>query len=148
MKFKKIQKSITISSAKSAVWNVLLKDNYTRIWYAEFCEGTHAITDWEEGSKAIFMDNSKQGIVGKVIAHKYGELLTLEYDGVVSNGVEDYESNGAQAVKGSGEKYELTGKDGSLVLNIECDMADQYFEMMSLAWDNALEKIKILSEKN
>ncbi len=146
MKFKKIQKLITIKSTKSAVWDVLLKDEYTRIWYAEFCEGTHAITDWKVGSKAIFLDNSKRGIVGKVIAHEYGELLTLRYDGVVSNGVEDYESNGAQAVKGSIEKYDLTGKDGSIVLNIECDMADQYFEMMSLAWDKALEKIKILSK--
>jgi hypothetical protein len=148
MKFRKIQKSITINSTKSSVWDVLLKDEYTRIWYAEFCEGTHALTDWKVGSKAIFMDNSKQGIVGQVIDHEYGKLLTLEYEGVVSNGLEDYESNGAQAVKGSIEKYELTGDDGSLILNIECDMADHYFEMMSLAWDKALEKIKILSENN
>jgi uncharacterized protein YndB with AHSA1/START domain len=146
MELQKIKKSIAINADKTKVWNVLTNDDLTRIWYAEFSEGTYAITDWQVGHKAKFMDGSQMGIVGTITANVYGELLELEYDGMIANGVEDYDSDGAKNVKGCIEKYQLTEKDGQVILCIECDMADEYFEMMSTAWDKALEVIKSLSE--
>jgi hypothetical protein len=146
MGLQKIKKSISIRADKAKVWDVLTKDEFTRIWYGEFCEGTHAITDWQVGHKAKFIDNTQNGIVGRVTANTPGELLVLEYDGMIYQGVEDYESDTAKAVKGSIEKYKLTGDNGNLMLYIECDMADEYCEMMSSAWDNALKKVKSLSE--
>ncbi|MBC7888409.1 MAG: SRPBCC domain-containing protein [Ferruginibacter sp.] len=147
MKHKTIKKSIEINAPKEKVWEVLLDDKFTRIWYAEFSEGSHAETDWKIGSKALFTDNSKTGIVGKIIENKPSELISIGYEGIVgADGIEDYESDKAMEVKGSYETYTLSQNDeGKTLLSISCDMAENYFDTMSLAWDKALLKIKTLS---
>ncbi len=65
-----IKKSITINAPREKVWEVLLQDKLTRLWYAEFSEGTKAETDWKEGSKVLFTDDTGSGMVGKVVAVK------------------------------------------------------------------------------
>ncbi|HXI00504.1 MAG TPA: SRPBCC domain-containing protein [Sphingobacteriaceae bacterium] len=142
----KIEKSIKIKAKKEAVWEVLLQDKYTRIWYSEFSPGSHAETDWQIGSKAVFKDDSKCGIVGMVVKNKPYEIIELEYDGIITDGIEDYDSEIAREVKGGLETYQLSEEEGVTQLSIACDMSEEYFEMMSKAWDNALAKIKELSE--
>jgi hypothetical protein len=100
------------------------------------------------GSKAMFTDNSGSGIVGRVVENKPNEVLSLEYEGEVVAGVEEYHSEIAKGVKGSRETYRLSEKGDITSLSIECDMAEQYFDYMSAAWDKALEKIKELASKN
>lgn len=145
MKRETIKKSITINAPKEKVWEVLINDEFTRIWYASFSEGTHAETDWQIGSKAVFTDNSKCGIVGRIIENKPNELISIEYMGVVMDGVEDYDSETANEVKGGVETYHLLENDGNTHLAISCDMGEKYFDTMSLEWDKALQKIKELS---
>jgi hypothetical protein len=142
-----IKKSIEINAPKQKVWQVLLEDSFTRKWYAAFSEGTYAVTDWKEGSKAIFKDDSDSGMVAKVIKNKPEELLFVEHQGVLTNGKEDYESDLAKSMQGGREIYYLSEKDGHAALTIECDMAAEYVESMSGAWDNALQTIKTLSEE-
>jgi uncharacterized protein YndB with AHSA1/START domain len=141
-----IKKTIDIQAPKEKVWHVLLDDKFSRIWYAAFSEGTYAETDWKTGSKVVFKDNSNSGLVGRVIANQPNEVLTVEYTGVLTNGVEDYESEQAKAMKGSQEKYRLTEKSGLTHLSIESDMDDEYFDSMSAAWDKALQKVQALAE--
>ena len=43
--------------------------------------------------------------------------------------------------------YRLSGENGKTLLSIESDMMEEYFDMMSEAWDRALEKIKAMAEK-
>jgi hypothetical protein len=50
-------------------------------------------------------------------------------------------------VKGGIERYVLTEKNGTTELAIACDMEANYYGPMALAWDQALEKIKSLSEE-
>lgn len=141
-----IKKSIKLNSPKENVWEVLLNDKFTRIWYAAFSKGSHAETDWEVGSKAVFTDDSKCGLIGRVVANKPCELLSIEYTGFLENGVEDYNSDVAKEVKGGLETYRLSEANGITCLSVECDMSENMFESMSLAWDNALLKIKGLTE--
>src|SRR5688572_25923110 len=100
MKKTTIRKSIEVNAPKEIVWEVLLDDKFTRTWYAEFSEGSHAETDWKVGSKAIFTDNSGCGLVGTIINNQPYEFLQVQYTGYMDNGVEDYASEIAQAVKG------------------------------------------------
>ena len=146
MKKQTIKKSIDIKAPKEKVWSILLEDKFTRIWYNEFCVGAHAETDWKIGSTALFKDESESGLAGKIIVNKPNEKISVEYEGLVIAGVEDYESEGAKNVKGGRETYILLEKDGSTDLSIECDMAPVYFESMSSAWEKALRKIKLMSE--
>lgn len=147
MKTETIKKTIDISAPREKVWDVLLQDKFTRIWYAEFSEGTYAETDWQVGSKAVFKDHTESGMVGKVITNQPNELLSVEYQGLVADGKEDYQSAEAQQVKGGRETYRLAEKNGVTQLSIEGDMSEAYFETMSLAWNKALQKIKELSER-
>ena len=142
-----IKKSMAINAPKEKVWKILLDADFTRIWYAEFGEGVYAVTDWKIGSKAVFTDKAGNGIAGMVIENKPHELIAVEYHGVVKDGVEDYESDVAQQVKGTIESYRLSEKNGRTQLSVKCDMGDEYFDMMSQAWDRAIQKIKTLAEK-
>ena len=141
-----IRKAIEINASTEKVWEVLIADSYNRIWFAEFSEGTFAETDWQVGSKAVFTDHSNTGIIGKIMVNEPRQALVVEYTGIVKDGTEDYESEGAQSVIGSYESYFLTDKNGSTHLAIEADMGPKYFDMMSNAWQRALEKIKELAE--
>jgi hypothetical protein len=62
------------------------------------------------------------------------------------DGVEDYDSDVAKDVQGGLETYRLSEKNGITRLSIECDMGEDFFEIMSQAWDRALQKIKQLTE--
>jgi uncharacterized protein YndB with AHSA1/START domain len=143
---KTIKKSINISAPKEKVWDILLNDKFNRIWYAEFSEGTHAETDWKVGSKVVFKDNRQSGMIGKIIENKPDEALSIEYQGILNAGSEDYESAGAKQMKGGRETYQLSEKEGITKVSIESGMTEEYFDSMSLAWDKALQKIKELSE--
>jgi len=148
METKIIKKSINLQAPKEKVWDVLINDKFTRIWYAEFSEGSHADTDWKVGSKVTFTDHSMSGIVGRVIANNPYEIISVEYEGLVKDGVEDYESKAAKNMKGGRETYRLSEMDGvtHLLVEGEGDMPSDFFESMSGLWDKALMKIKELSE--
>lgn len=144
---KTIRKSMAIHAPREKVWNVLQQDYYTRIWFAEFSAGTYAQTDWQLGSKAIFKDHSNSGIFGTIVVNRPFEVISIEYEGMIIAGKEDYESDYAKAVKGTRETYRLLEKEGVTQLSVECDMAEEYFDMMSAAWDKAIDKIKELAER-
>jgi uncharacterized protein YndB with AHSA1/START domain len=148
MKLETIKKSIEINASKEKVWDVLLNDKFTRIWYAAFSEGSHADTDWKVGSKALFTDNTRSGLVGKVLTNQPHEIISLEYEGLVNDGIEDYESDIAKFVKGGLETYRLSEKNGVTHVSISCDMGMDYFESMSEAWEKGLQKVKELAEAN
>jgi len=142
---KKIQKTIMIAAPKEKVWNVLVEDELNRLWFAEFSAGSHAITDWIEGHKVIFKDDSERGIIGKIAEKHPYEMLSIAYDGMFWDGKEDFDSEEAQKVKGTFEKYFLSETNGVTTLSIESDMPEEHFDMMSEAWDRALAKIETLS---
>lgn len=141
-----IKKTIDINAPKEKVWEVLLLDKYTLQWYEAFGPGSHAETDWQLGSKAIFKDSSKEGIIGTIVVNRPAEVISIEYQGVITKGQADYDSMFAQAVKGCRETYRLLDKDGRTQLSIDVDFGAEYCDMMSEAWENALQQIKKFSE--
>lgn len=147
MKMKAINKSIEINASKEKVWDVLIKDELLRVWYKEFMEGAYADTDWKEGSKVSFVDGNGMGMVGKVVTNDPYKTLSVELTGFLANGKEDYESEGAKAVKGSMETYRLSEKGDMVLLEIETGMGEDYYDQMSAAWDRALKVIKELAEE-
>ena len=142
---KTMQKSKEINAPKEKVWNVLLEDEYNRIWMAEFMEGSHAKTDWIVGHKVRFLDNNNNGLVGRIITKQPYDTIEMEYDGEVKNGEDDLDSEMAQQMKGSRENYYLSEHNGVTTLKVEVDMGDDWYQMMSDAWDKALDKIDELA---
>lgn len=144
---KTIKKSILIGASREKLWNVLTLDHYTSDWYSVFSPGSYALTDWKPGSKALFMDQSNNGMVAKVTESIPGKSLIVEYTGVVSDGKEDLDSAIAQQYKGGRETYRLTEENGATRLDISSDMEESMFDMMSGKWEKAFERLKELAEK-
>ncbi len=146
MATKQIQKSIDIGAPKEKVWEVLFGEKSNE-WLEVFSEGTHVETDWQEGSTVVFVDNSQTGLVGKIVANKPHQELTIEYTGEVIDGKEEYETEDAKSMLGAQEHYILTENNGITHLAISAAMDENFFDLMSASWDTALEKIKQSSEK-
>jgi uncharacterized protein YndB with AHSA1/START domain len=141
-----IKKSVEVHAPREKVWDVLLEDEFTRVWYAAFSPGTYAETDWKVGGKAVFRDDSGSGLVSKVMANERFELISVEHQGVIMNGTEDFESAEARQWKGCRETYRLSEKNGVTTLAIENEMPEEFRETFLASWDTALQKIKELAE--
>ncbi|EMG35896.1 Activator of Hsp90 ATPase like protein [Desulfocurvibacter africanus PCS] len=141
-----MKKTVTINAPRDKVWDVLLRDEYTRVWYAEFSEGTHAEGDWNVGGRIAFVDNSGMGLVGKLVAKKPPELLSIEHQAVIMNGKEDQSSPETMKWRGCKENYTLSQEDGKTTLTIEQELPEEYLDSVPKSWDNAVRKIKELSE--
>lgn len=142
-----IKKTVDIHAPASKVWDVLIQDKYNRIWYASFMEGSHAVTDWQQGSKVAFLDNDNNGIFGKIVELKPNEKLSLLYEGVVENGKETTTSDDAKDWIGATEVYSLSVKGGSTSMQVHLEGPVKYMDMFMPMWDKALQKIKALSEE-
>lgn len=142
-----IKKAVDIKASPMKVWNVLTEDGHVRKWYNEFSKGAYAETDWQEGSKVIFRDGSDWGMISEVKTSKPGKELDTEMIGVIEKGVEIYDGPKADEVRGGRETYVLTEENGITHLDIKADMSKEYYDMMSKAWDRALEVVKTLAEQ-
>jgi len=143
---KTIKKSILIDASKEKLWNVLTLDQYTKDWYSVFSPGSYALTDWKPGSKALFIDQSNNGMAAKVVESIPGKSLVVEYTGVVADGKEDLDSAMARQYKGGRETYHLSEENGKTRLDISSDMEESMFDMMSDKWEKAFERLKELAE--
>jgi len=146
MKFKKIKKHIDIEASVEKVWEVLFTPASYEIWAAAFSEGIRVETNWEEGSKVVFIDSTHSGVVGTIERNINSEFLSIRYIGVVENGIEDEESDKAKHVKNAHESYSLSFKDDKTHLTIESDVEEKRFGAMRESWKKALTVIKDLSE--
>ena len=150
MNTRTISHTLQINATREGVWEILTKDAYVRQWYAAFCEGTYAQTDWAEGSKALFINASGDGMAGIIKESKPNERLYIAYTGMVAKFEEDYSSESAQKLVGGYEAYTLTEVDGRTRLDISAggDMVDNMFNYMEQSWQAAVTIIIRLAEKH
>ncbi|MEO6148645.1 MAG: SRPBCC domain-containing protein [Mucilaginibacter sp.] len=143
-----IKKSVSINAPAERVWDVLVKDELNRQWFAVFSKDTYADTDWKQGSRVSFLDGSGMGITGKLTTVEVYKTIAIDYDGVIADGKPDYESKGALEMQGSREIYRLASADGITLLDVELEMPEQYTGMMLEMWDKGIIKIKEIAEIN
>lgn len=146
MTTQKLNLSTIINAPKEKVWKVLLTDESYRQWAATFMEGSHVITDWKEGSKALFLGSDNTGMVSRIKKHIPAEVITIQHLGVVKDDKEDYNSDEAKAWHGTEETYLVSEENGKTRLEIDQDVTNEYKDYFDKAWERALEKIKELSE--
>jgi predicted 3-demethylubiquinone-9 3-methyltransferase (glyoxalase superfamily) len=143
----KIRFTTTINAPKEKVWKVLWDDSTYRKWTSAFTEGSHAISDWNEGSKVLFLDPQKNGMVSMIAESRANEFMSFKHLGVVKEGVEDTESEEVKQWAGSHENYTLTGNNGTTELLVEMDITEEFKAMFEGIWPKAMENIKRLAEK-
>lgn len=136
--------STKIDAPKEKVWETLWNDASYRKWTAPFMEGSYAESDWNEGSKILFLTPNGDGMFGVIQKKEFPFQMTFKHLGEVKNGIEEPKDWGE-----STESYYLAGEDGSTELTAKLEMNDsagmeQYFKE---TFPKALEIVKQMSEE-
>ena len=143
---RKLNFSTTINAPKERVWRVMLADATYRQWTSPFQEGSYAVTDWNQGSKALFLGPDGSGMVSRIAEHRPNEYLSIEHLGTVQNGVENTEGEDVKGWAGAHENYIIKESNGVSTLNVEMDTTDEYAKYFDETWPKALNKLKEISE--
>ncbi|HTM99408.1 MAG TPA: SRPBCC domain-containing protein [Pedobacter sp.] len=143
--------NIEINAPREKVWEVLFGEKTYPMWTTVFSEGSKAETDWQKGSKALFIDDSNRGMVSRIADNVPNEYMSIEHLGMYDNGVEDYESEHVKMWAGAKENYTLTDLGGKTNLHIFMEMDEseknkQMIDMFAGMWPKALAKVKELAE--
>lgn len=140
--------NISINAPREKVWKVLWDDASYRDWTSFFMEGSHAETDWKEGSKVHFLSPDGGGMLSRIESKIPYEYMSFKHLGVVKGGVEDTDSDEATQWSGAFENYTLKGVNGKTELTVDMDIVENYREYFLKTWPVALERVKALAENS
>ncbi|MBK7882989.1 MAG: SRPBCC domain-containing protein [Chitinophagaceae bacterium] len=137
---------ININATKEKVWDILWNDaTYTK-WTSVFCEGSHAISDWKEGSKILFLDGKKDGMFSTIAALVPNELMSIKHLGMVKNGKEMEMDKETESWSGAKEIYTLKEAKNNIKLLVDVDITEDHAKFFNEAFPKGLQKVKELSE--
>lgn len=134
--------SISIDAPKEKVWDTLWNDATYRKWTAAFMEGSYAESDWNEGSKILFLTPKGDGMFSIIEKKIPGEEMTFRHLGEVKNGVEE-----ARDWEGATESYYLTGRNGTTELNVALGITGEFEQYFRDTFPKALNILKQLCEE-
>ncbi len=137
---------IEIDAPKEKIWDILLGETTYPKWTAPFSEGSKAVTDWQVGSKVLFLNAEGDGMVSKIAEHIPNEYISIHHLGSYKNGIEDYDSEEVKKWADVYENYKLSTKDGKSLLSVEMDTPEDHKNYFEDTWPKALEKVKRLAE--
>lgn len=140
----------TVNAPKERVWRSLWGKETFPKWTAPFSPGSRAVTNWEEGSKILFLNGDNEGMVSRVEKKKENELMDIRHLGIIDKeGKEDFDSEKVKSWKDAHEIYTLKNVDnGKTELIVDLDVDEEYEEFMDNTWPKAFEELKLLSEKD
>jgi len=146
--------AIEIKASREKIWKILWDDATYPVWAASFHEGTHTVTDWQTGSRILFVDEKGNGAFAEIITNNPNETMVFRHQGWTGNFQPlpaDMEFNvGGKIVKWSGgdETYRLFAHGDLTTLTVE--MAGDFEEVehhLNSTYPKALEKVRELSEQ-
>ncbi|HSN62169.1 MAG TPA: SRPBCC domain-containing protein, partial [Ferruginibacter sp.] len=145
---KKINFSISINASKEKVWNALWDNENYKKWTAAFSEGSHAVTDWNEGSKILFLDGKGCGMYSTIAKKVPLEIMSFRHIGEVKDGVEQPLGERTKAWSSGLETYLLKEVEGATDLQVELDVPEDFMDYFEMTFPVAMENAKKLAESN
>lgn len=142
---KKMQFSTSISAPRNKVWDILWNDETYRKWTSVFMEGSYAESDWNEGSKILFLDGQGRGMYSTIDKKVPGEFMSFRHIGELKDGKEQPVDE-TKGWSGSTENYTLREADGKTELLVEMDIVPEMADYFNKTFPLALEKVKSLAE--
>jgi uncharacterized protein YndB with AHSA1/START domain len=143
---KKVNFSVKIKAPKEKVWETLWNDATYRQWTSVFHEGSHAVSDWKEGSQVLFLGPDGGGMFSKIAKLEPNQYMSFQHLGELKDGKEQPANEKMQEWAGMYENYRLTETDGQTQLDVDMDMNEDYEEFFNGVFPKALEKVKELAE--
>lgn len=139
---------ISINASPEKVWNTLWSKVTYPLWTFPFSEGSRAETDWQKGSKALFLNPDNNGMTSEISDNIPNKFMSIKHLGSVRNGVEDMESELTREWAGAFENYRLNGVNGKTNLIVEIDVVEKYEESFEKTWPKALDLVKKYAEQS
>lgn len=133
--------SIEIHAPKEKVWEALWKEENYRHWTSAFAEGSHAQTDWQEGSKVLFLDGNGNGMFSIIEKNIPNMQMTFKHLGEIKNGVETTSDWG-----GAIEDYQLSQVGEYTLLQVGLDMTEAFEQYFKETFPKALHIVKQIAE--
>ncbi|MBP9827855.1 SRPBCC domain-containing protein [Patescibacteria group bacterium] len=147
----KLHFSIVIQAPKEKLWHTMLDDATYRDWASTFNPGSYFVGDWSKGSKILFLGPNPEGsgeggMVGRIAENKPYEFISIEHQGIVKDGIEDTTSEEAKKWAPAFENYTFTEVDGGTEVKVDIDVNDEYAELFTTMWNEALKRLKAIAE--
>jgi uncharacterized protein YndB with AHSA1/START domain len=140
----RLQYSVDIDAPRQRVWEVLWDDKHYRDWTSAFSEGSHAVSDWNEGSKVRFLGPDGSGMLAVIEKKVPNERMTFRHLAEIKDGKEQPEPSWS----GSLEDYTLKDNGKGTTLVVDLDTADEWKEMFDKAFPKALQRVKELATQS
>ena len=134
--------SVEIDAPKEKVWDKLWSDASYRQWTAAFAEGSYAESDWEQGSRILFLSPKGDGMFSVIEEKIPFEKMTFKHLGEIKGGVEETKDWGEAR-----ESYHLAEKDGKTLLTVTLDMTEDFQDYFDETFPKALNILKQISEQ-
>lgn len=146
-KMEKIQFKTTIKGRKEGVWEVLWGDTTYQKWTSVFGEGSHAESDWNEGSRVLFLDGKGNGMYSVIARKIENEYMSFKHLGSIEDGKEIPFAGEMASWSEAQEDYTLVETDGFTELTVELDTEEEFKAFMTEKFPLALAKVKEFAEE-
>ena len=143
---KKANFSVKIHAPKEKVWKVLWDNDSYEKWTSVFSEGSHAVTDWNEGSEVLFLGAEGDGMYSTIAKKIPNEFMSFEHLGMVKDKKKQPQDDETKAWAGAKENYYLKGSGNETELVVELDIVDEHEQYFKDTFPKALDKVRQLSE--
>ena len=138
--------SVKINASKERVWDILWGDLTYPEWTSVFTEGSAVVTDWEKGSKVLFLSGTDDGMYSVIEEKIPNEYMSFKDLGMVKEGKELPIDEETKKWSGSLEKYSLKETDDMTILKVDLDTEESSVESFNKLFPAALKKVKDLAE--
>jgi hypothetical protein len=136
--------TITIQAPTTTVWDALWNEANYREWTAAFTEGSHAVSDWKQGSSIEFYDGKGNGIYSEIAVLIPNVEMAFRHTGEIISGVKQLPAEWA----GSMEVYRLSQKNEHTELEVSLDTSFDSGHYFNETFPKALQKVKAIAERS
>lgn len=141
-----LQFTIEINAPASKVWSVLWDDATYRKWTTAFCEGSYAVSNWNEGDSIHFLSPSGDGMYSKIDRKIDNKFISFNHIGNIKDYKEMPIDEETKNWSNSFENYELNEENGKTTVLVSIDSLEQYVSFFNSTMPKAMELVKNLSE--
>jgi hypothetical protein len=134
---------VSIKAPRKVVWEVMQAPESFSIWTAPFAEGSRYEGSWEQGETIKFLAPDGNGMIGVIKGIQLHELISIEHQGVIENGVEDRSVSWAPMY----EDYRLMDEGDGTALQVNVDTLDENESFLAEAFPKALLELRRLCEE-
>lgn len=151
---KKIQFKVSINALANKVYDKMLgisnKSTYEQ-WTALFNPTSTFEGSWDKGSKMLFIGTDEKGEKGGMISEIFNNIpnrfVSIRHYGLLKENVEITEGPEVEKWANGFENYTFEENNGTTIITVDLDTADDFLDYMNHTYPKALDKLKEICEE-